>query len=166
MKTSILTKIAAALAIGAAFPLGAIAAQPTKTTTEQGVIQKVKAEKVKSPKKHNFATPWMESSSGGQLRMDRPNESFGNSNRLTASELKTREARQRELRLAMASSGSRSGSRFSSATKGSGLTRPQGTLYTAANWPCGSGSSRRRLPDQRYEENQVLVVDDDWFCSM
>ena len=61
MKTSILIKIAAALAIGAAFPLGAIAAQPTKTTTEQGVIQKVKAEKVKSPRKHNFATPWMES---------------------------------------------------------------------------------------------------------
>ena len=45
MKTSILIKIAAALAIGAAFPLGAIAAQPTKTTTEPGVIQKVKAER-------------------------------------------------------------------------------------------------------------------------
>jgi hypothetical protein len=60
MKTSII-KIVAALAIGAAFPLGAIAAQPTKTTTEQGVIQKVKAEKVKSPRKHYFATPWMES---------------------------------------------------------------------------------------------------------
>jgi hypothetical protein len=61
MKTSILIKIAAALAIGAVLPLGAIAAQPTKTTTEQGVIQKVKAEKVKSPRKHYFATPWMES---------------------------------------------------------------------------------------------------------
>jgi hypothetical protein len=56
MKTSMLIKIVAALAIGAAFPLGAIAAQPTKTTTEQGVIQKVK-----SPRKHYFATPWMES---------------------------------------------------------------------------------------------------------
>ena len=61
MKTSILIKIAAVLAIGAAFPLGAIAAQPTKTTTEQGVIQKVKAEKVKAPRKHYFATPWMDS---------------------------------------------------------------------------------------------------------
>ena len=60
MKTSII-KIVAALAIGAAFPLGAIAAQPTNTTTEQGVIQQVKAEKVKSPRKHYFATPWMES---------------------------------------------------------------------------------------------------------
>jgi hypothetical protein len=61
MKTSILIKIAAALAIGAALPLGAIAAQPTKTTTEQGVIQKVAAEKVKTPRKHHFATPWLES---------------------------------------------------------------------------------------------------------
>ena len=61
MKTSMLIKIVAALAIGAAFPLGAIAAQPAKTTTEQGVIQKVKAEKVKSPRKHNFVAPWMES---------------------------------------------------------------------------------------------------------
>ena len=60
MKTSILIKIAAVLAIAAAFPLGAIAAQPTKTTTE-GVIQKVKAEEVKAPRKHYFATPWMDS---------------------------------------------------------------------------------------------------------
>ena len=58
MKTSII-KIVAALAIGAAFPLGAIAAQPTKTTTEQGVIQKVKAEK--APRKHYFVHGWMES---------------------------------------------------------------------------------------------------------
>ena len=56
MKTSMLRKIVAALAIGAAFPLGAIAAQPTKTTTERGVIQKVKA-----PKKHYFAHGWLES---------------------------------------------------------------------------------------------------------
>ena len=56
-----LMKIVAALAIGAALPLGAIAAEPAKTTTEQGVIQKVKAEKVKAPRKHYFATPWMES---------------------------------------------------------------------------------------------------------
>jgi hypothetical protein len=62
MKTSILIKIAAVLAIGAAFPLGAIAAQPTKATTEQGVFQKVKTEKVKAPpRKHYIATPWMES---------------------------------------------------------------------------------------------------------
>ena len=45
-----LIKIVAALAIGAAFPLGAIAAEPAKTTTEQGVIQKVKAEKKAAPK--------------------------------------------------------------------------------------------------------------------
>ncbi len=51
MKTSMLMKIVAALAIGAAFPLGAIAAQPTKTTTERGVIQKVKAPAVKAPRK-------------------------------------------------------------------------------------------------------------------
>jgi hypothetical protein len=41
MKTSMLIKTVAALAIGAAFPLGAIAAQPTKTMTEKGVIEKV-----------------------------------------------------------------------------------------------------------------------------
>ncbi len=61
MKASILIKIVAALAIGAVFPLGAIAAQPTKTTTEHAAIQKVEPEKVKSPRKHYFATPWMES---------------------------------------------------------------------------------------------------------
>jgi hypothetical protein len=35
MKTSMLMKIVAAVAIGAAFPLGTIAAQPAKTTTER-----------------------------------------------------------------------------------------------------------------------------------
>jgi hypothetical protein len=55
MKTSMLIKIVAALAIGAAFPLGAIAA-PAKTMTERGVIEKAKA-----PRKHYFARPWMES---------------------------------------------------------------------------------------------------------
>ena len=50
MKTSMLMKIVAALAIGAAFPLGAIAAQPVKTTTERGAIEKVNAPKVKAPK--------------------------------------------------------------------------------------------------------------------
>jgi Cu/Ag efflux protein CusF len=43
MKASMLMKTVAALAIGAAFPLGAIAAQPTKMMTERGVIQKVNA---------------------------------------------------------------------------------------------------------------------------
>jgi hypothetical protein len=56
MKTSMLMKIVAALAIGAAFPFGAIAAQPVETTTERGVIQKVKA-----PRKHYFAHNWLES---------------------------------------------------------------------------------------------------------
>ena len=41
MKTSTLIKTVAALAIGSAFPLGAIAAPPTKTMTERGVIEKV-----------------------------------------------------------------------------------------------------------------------------
>jgi Cu/Ag efflux protein CusF len=41
MKTSMLMKTVAALAIGAAFPLGAIAAPPAKTMTERGVIEKV-----------------------------------------------------------------------------------------------------------------------------
>jgi hypothetical protein len=56
MKTSTFIKIVAALAIGAAFPLGAIAAQPSKTTTERGVI-----EKVKGPRKHYFVHGWMDS---------------------------------------------------------------------------------------------------------
>jgi hypothetical protein len=60
MKTSMLMKIVAALAIGAAFPLGAIAAQPAKTTTEQGAIEKVNAPKVKAPKKE-FVHGWMDS---------------------------------------------------------------------------------------------------------
>jgi hypothetical protein len=41
MKTSMLIKTVAALSIGAAFPLGAIAAPPAKTMTERGVIQEV-----------------------------------------------------------------------------------------------------------------------------
>ena len=61
MKTSMLMKIVAALAIGAAFPLGAIAAEPTKTTTQQGVIQKVAPPEKKSPRKHYSRTPWMDS---------------------------------------------------------------------------------------------------------
>jgi hypothetical protein len=55
MKTSMLIKTVAALAIGAAFPLGAIAAPPTKTMTERGVIQKVNA-----PRKHYFARNWLD----------------------------------------------------------------------------------------------------------
>ena len=43
MKTSMLMKTVAALAIGAAFPLGAIAAPPAKTMIERGVIEKVNA---------------------------------------------------------------------------------------------------------------------------
>ena len=60
MKTSMLMKIVAALAIGAAFPLGAIAAPPAKTTTERGAIEKVNAPKVKAPKKE-FVHGWMDS---------------------------------------------------------------------------------------------------------
>ena len=56
MKTPMLIKILAALAIGAAFPLGAIAAQLSKTMTQRGVIEKLKA-----PSKHYFAHPWLES---------------------------------------------------------------------------------------------------------
>jgi hypothetical protein len=41
MKTSTLMKTVAALTIGAAFPLGAIAAPPSKMMTERGVIEKV-----------------------------------------------------------------------------------------------------------------------------
>jgi hypothetical protein len=40
MKKAILIKTDAALAIGAVFPLGAIAAQPAKAMTERGVIEK------------------------------------------------------------------------------------------------------------------------------
>jgi Cu/Ag efflux protein CusF len=41
MKTSMIVKSIAALAISAAFPLGAMAAQPSKMMTERGVIEKV-----------------------------------------------------------------------------------------------------------------------------
>jgi hypothetical protein len=43
MKASMLMKTVAALAVGAAFPLGAIAAQPAKTMTERGVVETVNA---------------------------------------------------------------------------------------------------------------------------
>ena len=43
MKTPMLIKILVALAIGAAFPLSAIAAQLSKTMTQRGVIEKLKA---------------------------------------------------------------------------------------------------------------------------
>ena len=52
MKTSTLMKIGAALAIGAAFPLGAIAAPPTKIMTERGVIEKVNAARKEFPGGH------------------------------------------------------------------------------------------------------------------
>ena len=60
MKTSMLIKIVASLAIGAAFPLGAIAAQPAKTTTERGVIQKAETPG-QGAEKALFAHDWMES---------------------------------------------------------------------------------------------------------
>jgi hypothetical protein len=41
MNKSIFTTTVAALAIGAAFPLGAFAAKPAKMMTERGVIEKV-----------------------------------------------------------------------------------------------------------------------------
>ena len=49
MKKSILTTTIAALAIGAAFPLGAFAAPPAKLMSERGVIEKV------DPAKQKFA---------------------------------------------------------------------------------------------------------------
>jgi hypothetical protein len=66
MKTSTFMKIAATLAIGAAFPLGAIGAPQAKTTTNQDIVQKAKTEKAKAPeskppRKHFFAKPWLES---------------------------------------------------------------------------------------------------------
>ena len=52
-------KIIALLAIGATLPLGAFAADPTKTVTSQGVTQ-TKTQKVKAPpRKHYIAQPWM-----------------------------------------------------------------------------------------------------------
>ena len=57
MKKSILIKtVVAALAIGAAFPLGAFAAPAAKSTADKGTIQTVHA-----PRKHYFAKGWLES---------------------------------------------------------------------------------------------------------
>ena len=55
MKASMLMKNVAALAVGAAFPLGAIAAQPAKTMTERGVIETVNAAG------KEFALNWLDS---------------------------------------------------------------------------------------------------------
>ena len=49
MKASTLMKTVAALAIGAAFPLGAIAGPPAKTMTERGIVEMV------NPAKKEFA---------------------------------------------------------------------------------------------------------------
>ena len=73
MKTSMLMKIGAALAICAAFPLGAIA-EPAmlrerygsailkrlRAEDGRGVIEKVKVPRVKAPRKHYFAHNWLE----------------------------------------------------------------------------------------------------------
>jgi hypothetical protein len=57
MKKSILVKTVIALfAIGAAFPLGAFAAPPAKSTAEHGVTKPAHA-----PRKHYFAKGWLES---------------------------------------------------------------------------------------------------------
>jgi hypothetical protein len=75
MKTSMLMKIVAALAIGAAFPIRAIAEpamlrerhdQPAKTTIERGGIETVnalqaKGPNIKTPRKHYFAHNWLDS---------------------------------------------------------------------------------------------------------
>jgi hypothetical protein len=56
MKTSMLMKTVAALAVGAAFPIGAFAAPPATTMTEKGVIEKANA-----PRKHYTARNWLDS---------------------------------------------------------------------------------------------------------
>jgi hypothetical protein len=57
MKKSILVKTVAALfAIGAAFPLGAFAAPPAKSTAEHGASKPAHV-----PRKHYFAKGWLES---------------------------------------------------------------------------------------------------------
>ena len=67
MKTSMLMKTVAALAIGAAFPLGAIAAPPAKTMIERGVIEngklRVATRIAISPSgtRKEFAHNWLES---------------------------------------------------------------------------------------------------------
>jgi hypothetical protein len=50
-----LIKTVAALAIAAAFPLGAIAAQPANTTNERGATKKVSAPRIQ------FARNWLDS---------------------------------------------------------------------------------------------------------
>jgi hypothetical protein len=56
MKKSVLVKtVVAILAIGAAFPLGAMAAPSVKLTAEHGAIKNVHA-----PRKHYFAKGWLE----------------------------------------------------------------------------------------------------------
>ena len=92
MKTSMLMKTVAALAIGAAFPLGAIAAPPAKTMTERGVIEKVNAAR------KEFALK------GGHLKRtatfdwNASTRFVENGKPAAASELKSGRARHRELR--------------------------------------------------------------------
>jgi len=57
MKKSILTTTIAALAIGAAFPLGAFAAPPAKLMSERGVIEKVDPAKQKFALKGGYLKP-------------------------------------------------------------------------------------------------------------
>ena len=110
-----LMKIVAALAIGAAFPLGAIAAEPAKTTTQQGVIQKV--ERLRRRRRENIIS-----------------RSLGWSPEAGPRFLQ----RRKRLRLTRLK-----------------LAKPQGMLDTGANWPCGSASSRRRLPHHLHEQTEA-----------
>ena len=57
MKTSMLMKTVAALAVGAAFPIGAFAAPPATTMTEKGVIEKVDGAKKEFALKGGYSKP-------------------------------------------------------------------------------------------------------------
>lgn len=62
MKKSILIKtVVAALAIGAAFPLGAFAAPSVKSTAAKSTAESGPIKKVHAPRKHYFAKGWLES---------------------------------------------------------------------------------------------------------
>ena len=141
MKKSILKTTIAALTIGAAFPLGAFAATPTKLMNERGVIEKV------DPAKKEFALK------GGYLKRaatfgwNASTQFVENGKPAAASELKPGEradvkyARHGKQRIA-------TNIAMSPAVKWLGLTRPMPVKppdrpNTAAHAPLREGNSCR-----------------------
>ena len=129
MKASMLMKTVAALAVGAAFPLGAIAAQPAKTMTERGVIEKVNAAE------KEFALKGGHPKRAAIFEWNASTQFVENGKPAAASELKTGE----RATVNYARQAARRDQDRDLAERQNGACSQGST----AHWPCGSASSLR-----------------------